>query len=245
MIYNHLASIYDDIMSHVPYAKWAEYIHQILMHFNSPAGRTLDAACGTGSLLAHFAPGCSEATGFDSSPNMIEIARERFSRSKLPVNFAVADLLQWQGQCDYDLALCLYDSINYMMNHTALIQALSNLTDSLKPAGMLVFDISTINNAQHNFHGLREKEVINGVAYTRRASWDGDNRILHNDFTLRETGGEQIVEERHSQRLYTIREVKTAIDSAGLECLAVLDEFTFRNGNEQSERIHFVARKGD
>ncbi len=244
MIYGSLATIYDELMSHVPYAKWAMYINQLLMHYGGSQERTLDAACGTGAFLAHFATDCSEIYGFDSSSEMISLARQRFRTSDVPTTFAEADLCSWNGRGDFNLALCLYDSINYMLTRADLIRALSNLRDSLTEDGLLIFDISTFYNAQHNFHGFEETDVIENIRYTRHATLNRTTRILHNDFSLRQASGKEIASEQHRQRLYTIKEIVSAITSAGLLCMGILDGFTFNEGNEYSERIHFVSRKG-
>jgi ubiquinone/menaquinone biosynthesis C-methylase UbiE len=51
-----------------------------------PPARTLDVACGTGWLMQHL-PG--EIVGFDASPSMIEVARERLPEAA----FVVGDAL--------------------------------------------------------------------------------------------------------------------------------------------------------
>ena len=244
MIYGHLATIYDELMSHVPYAKWAMYVNQLLLHYGGAQERTLDAACGTGAFLAHFAPDCREVCGFDSSKEMVNLARQRFRTSDTPTTFMEADLCSWNGRGDFNLVLCLYDSINYMLTRADLVTALRNLRNSLTQEGLLIFDVSTLYNAQHNFHGFEETDVIDNISYTRRATLNKATRILYNDFSLHQVKGREIANERHSQRLYTIKEITSAASAAGLICVAVLDGFTFNEGNEYSERIHFVTRKG-
>ncbi len=243
MIYDQLAEIYDELMSHVPYAEWSEYIQRVVLHCDGSQQSCLEAACGTGAFLAHFAAGCDEAAGFDLSPRMLAVARQRFRHSDLPVKLEVADLREWRGRQNYDLALCLYDSINYMLSSSDLKRALASLASALREEGLLIFDISTIHNARHNFHGLEEEETIGEITYSRRARWSDRERILYNDFLLQPADGGGTVRERHLQRLYTIDEVTAAIKACELEPLAVLDGFTFRNADKQSCRIHFVARR--
>jgi ubiquinone/menaquinone biosynthesis C-methylase UbiE len=48
-----------------------------------PAGRALDAACGTGRHAAHLAERGHEVTGVDGSPEMLELARERLPDVRL------------------------------------------------------------------------------------------------------------------------------------------------------------------
>jgi len=130
------------------------------------------------------------------------------------------------------------------MNRAELVNALRNLRDSLTDDGLLIFDVSTLYNAQHNFHGFEETDVIDSIRYTRRATLNRATHVLHNDFSLQQINGNEIANERHRQRLYTIKEIVSAASIAGLDCMAVLDGFTFNEGDEHSERIHFVTRKG-
>ena len=75
--YSKLALIYDDIMSHVDYRRWAQYISAIIERYNKETNTILDIACGTGSLLLELYREKYQLIGFDFSFDMVKKAREK------------------------------------------------------------------------------------------------------------------------------------------------------------------------
>lgn len=49
--------------------------------------------------------------------------------------------------------------------------------------------------------------------------------------------------ECHSQKAYTIEEVKKAVKDAGMEFVAVYDEKTHNEPDENSERVYYIVRE--
>lgn len=95
--------------------------------------RVLDAACGPGLVAETLLAGGATVTGFDQSPRMVELARERARGGA----FRVHDLnepLDWLPDRSFDLALCAL-AIEYVDDR---VQALSELRRVLAPGGALV-----------------------------------------------------------------------------------------------------------
>jgi SAM-dependent methyltransferase len=112
-------------------------------HYDRPAclellgdvrGRqVLDAACGPGLYAAELLRRGAGVTGFDASPRMIEICRERAPSG----TFRVHDLgspLDWAADATFDLVLCAL-AIQYVDDRVA---ALRELRRVLRPDGALV-----------------------------------------------------------------------------------------------------------
>lgn len=98
------------------------------------AGRqVLDAACGPGLYAAELARRGARVTGFDQSPRMVEIARERVPDGEFRVH-DLADPLSWLPDASVDLALCAL-AIEYVDDRAA---ALSELRRVLRPDGAAV-----------------------------------------------------------------------------------------------------------
>ena len=49
--------------------------------------------------------------------------------------------------------------------------------------------------------------------------------------------------ETHYQRAYSLETVKSLIEKAGMEVLAIYDAFTYNKPKPDSERVYFVARE--
>lgn len=81
----------------------AEEVAQALAAF-APTGRVLELACGTGLWTQHLARCAASITAVDSSPEVIEINRERLGASNVEnVEFVQADLFAWQPASRYDV----------------------------------------------------------------------------------------------------------------------------------------------
>ena len=50
-------------------------------------------------------------------------------------------------------------------------------------------------------------------------------------------------DEIHYQKVYTIEEIKEALEEAGMEFVAVYDAFSKNLPKENSERLYFIARE--
>ena len=95
--------------------------------------RVLDAACGPGLYAAELARRGAQVVGFDHSPRMVEIARDRVPDGAFRVH-DLADPLSWLPDGRVDLALCAL-AIEYVDDR---ITALRELRRVLRPDGALV-----------------------------------------------------------------------------------------------------------
>lgn len=95
--------------------------------------RVLDAACGPGLYAADLVARGAQVTGFDSSPRMIELARERVPGGEFRVH-NLADPLDWLGDASVDAVLCAL-ALEYVDDRR---HALREFRRVLRAAGALV-----------------------------------------------------------------------------------------------------------
>jgi len=93
----------------------------------------LDAACGPGLYAGELLRRGARVTGFDQSPRMIEICRERCDGGDFRVH-DLGDPITWLPDGSADLALCAL-AIEYVDDRVA---ALRELRRVLRPDGALV-----------------------------------------------------------------------------------------------------------
>jgi SAM-dependent methyltransferase len=93
-------------------AKWGRYyrrrLRQVYATFIPPGSLILELGCGPGDLLADLNP--RQGIGVDFSPEMIRIARHRYS-SRDELRFIVADAQDFDAGCQFDVII-LSDIIN-------------------------------------------------------------------------------------------------------------------------------------
>lgn len=242
--YDGLAGIYDFVMRHVEYGQWAEYIDALLERYECTPASIIDIACGTGSLsLALHALNRPVVQGVDRSEPMLRLARERALRNGCDIQFAARDMRDLHGLGPYEAAMCIYDSINYMLQPVDLEAVLQAVHDILTPGGWFVFDVCTETNSLRYFNDVRDRESGPGFRYYRHSRYIQSERFQINDFVIRFDDGAIEVQEHHVQRIYRLADIQRAVERTGFKLLGTFDEFTFSPGTEASERVHFALQR--
>ena len=239
--YAELAEIYDRIMSHVDYNDWANYISSIFKKFDIKVNDILEIACGTGNLSVILHGRGYNVTSTDLSLNMLQCARNKFIENKMPLKLLVSDMSSLPIKANYDAVICLYDSVNYLLEPELLLKAFSGVADSLKKGGIYIFDICTIKNSRLFFSNHVISEDFGDISYERTCLYYHADRIQENSFNI--TKGSESIYEKHLQKIYKISEIKNIIPSGEFKLLGVFDDMSFNDGSEDSERVHFVLKR--
>lgn len=236
------ASIYDDIMGAVPYSLWYDYLHEIMDYFQVTADRVLDLACGTGTMSLFFSRKGYRVTGIDNSYEMLKRAKKKAQKEDRDINFFQADLREFNLDTKYDMAFCLFDSLNYILKINELTQVFKNVYSVLKGEGFFIFDMNTLKRLMSIKPG---STVLKGDSYSciwediinrEKKQWQVKLKIY-----LKEKG--DYFEELHQETGYPLSLIKKSLSSAGFEYIDVFSAYTFSKGTEKDNRIYFVAFK--
>ncbi|GAA4955158.1 class I SAM-dependent methyltransferase [Streptomonospora halophila] len=103
-----------------------------------PGERILDAGCGTGDLAATLADAGAEVVGIDSSPEMIDRARERFPH----LDLRVADLRSLDLEPGFDAVLS--NAVLHWIPEAGA--AAAGIARALRPGGRLVAELGGAGN---------------------------------------------------------------------------------------------------
>jgi SAM-dependent methyltransferase len=134
--YEALAPFYDAMQG--DRAEHAAYLRSLIEKHHPGAKTVLELACGTGSILKQLQPHYQVA-GLDLSERMLEIAAE-----KLPeVRLVHGDMTQTQLDEKFDVVLCVYDSINHLLDFAEWEAVFDRARDHLHDRGVFIFDINT------------------------------------------------------------------------------------------------------
>lgn len=122
--------------------------------------RIIDLACGTGTLALGLARRGFEVTGIDLSVAMLDQAREKQARLDpegwLIVRWELGDMRFFGKNLlsgAYDAVLCHYDSLNHLSNESELRAAFLQVAQVLKPGGLFLFDLNTLENYRQFWNG--------------------------------------------------------------------------------------------
>ena len=239
--YEALARIYDYVMRHVTYDEWVAFVDELLRCFDCRPRRLVDLACGTGNATLDFDALGYAVEGADGSAAMVRAATAKALNLGRDIPYHCSDLRDLGGLGPYDAAVCLYDSFNYLLEKADLDRALAAVHGLLPAGGLFVFDVCTRQNSLRYFRDVRDEERGPDFFYRRHSEYDAETHLQYNRFDI-EVGDERFAE-THVQRIYTLDELQERIQTSAFELLGAFDGFTFDDGSERSDRVHYVLRR--
>lgn len=266
--YRSFAAIYDQVMDAVPYDNWVEFVDMLLQRERAvadaapradaglrasdgqPPLHVLDACCGTGNVALRLARLGYQVTGVDQSEAMLDVAMAKATEAVearqiavQSVNWLCQDVRALALPAPVDAAVCLYDSINYMLTLPDLAAAIQAVAGALKPGGLFVFDSFQRWDADRE---IPAKQIIQGAGWTLvwENHFDRVGRQWRTDLkgVLRRDGKRHRFTEQHLERAYTRTQIKEALIGAKLRLIGAYDGFVDRPVSRYTERVVYLAR---
>ena len=142
--YKHMASYYRALVNEREhFQSQAAIVKELIKLINKPHPRILDAACGSGDVLALLASDYRHIAGVDGSPDMLSIA---ITDPRLEgISFSCC---RWENlkfffmrQEQFDLVFFLGNSIAHIEDRKSLKDIVSIVYNGLSSGGILAFDI--------------------------------------------------------------------------------------------------------
>jgi SAM-dependent methyltransferase len=235
--YDAYASTYDDFNRGYQFESWTGKLLAEAEKAGLEGKRLLDVGCGTGLSFIALLDRDWEVTACDISPRMIEIARERAGdRAKL----SVADMRELPVLGEFDLAWTVNDAANYMLGDEELRAALAAMAANLRPGGILLFDLNTLQTFKNFFSETFEREV-DGRRFVWRGKVEADTfaprSIAEAHFEAEGLDADHV----HRQRHFPEADVLAVLDDVGLERRAVLGELDGVLSPGLDEAVHTKA----
>jgi len=206
-----------------------------------PEGRRLlDVGCGTGlSSIPMLDRGWS-VVGCDVSSAMVAVARGKIPGNEL-AEFLVADARDLPRLGAFDLVWAVNDCLNYLLSSCELDSALRGMRRNLRSGGVVLFDLNTFDSYRTYF-----AEVITVEHEGQSMRWDGRVEAARAEPGLIaearfEIEGEPDSVHVHRQRHFSETVVRGAIQSAGLELVAVYGELEGELDGALDEDVHSKA----
>lgn len=256
--YSAIAGLYDRIMDHVNYGSWAEYISALFRRFHPGVQSVLEIACGTGSLALLLSTSGYSLTCTDLSPEMLKMASNKFRKAGRRARFVAGSMtalpftaIDHPNVCNstrwgppFDAVLCIYDSINYLLEPSDFRRAAHQAASVAKKGGLFIFDVCTVKNSELFFHDGSMFGTCEDMTYQRICKYHSRTHIQENRFVI-SRNGKTLGIERHRQRIYYLDEITGMISTQDSPFREVgrFNDMSFYTGTEDSERVHFVFRK--
>lgn len=229
-------------MHNVAYSSWVAYTHELLSVYGLRPRTVLDLACGTGTVSLMLSERGYCVVGIDSSEPMIEQAKRKAASRGAEVKFLVQDAARLSLRRRFDLAISLFDSLNYITEPERLQEAISATCSHLRPGGVFVFDLNT----EYAFvNRLFDQADKGNPEYVWMSSYNKRTRIctVRMKFKVKDQDPPLEFEEVHIQRAYAAKEIESMLEAAGFSDWTSYHAYTLLPPGPSSDRVFYAARK--
>jgi SAM-dependent methyltransferase len=235
--YSQSAEFYDELMADIDYEGWAEYLMNVAREFQINTDRIVDFSCGTGTLLNCLSKSAEKVRGVDLSEAMIRQAKQKYPQHE----WLVGDMMSTHFPPGFSLGINVHDSLNYIPDTYQLTHYLNRMQKECRPGQNLMFDFALPALLHRYFVDQDEsKKLKNGAILYRRHEYLDDEKSCLTYLEI--TRNKQRVIEIHRQQIWTFNEIKEMFVSLPRQKLLFLEEFSFQEASEDSERLLTVIQ---
>lgn len=212
-------------------------LDRLVLDDHPPPARVLDLCCGTGQLDEALHARGYTVTGMDGSPSMLYHAR----RNAPECTFFQADARDFAVPQPHDLALCLYDSLNHLLEADDLRRAFRCVRAALRRGAPFLFDLNMDEGFRARWRGSFGL-VEDDNACIARSSYDASAAAAEFHATIfRLRDGWQRSDVVLHQRCHPVDDVLAALADAGFRDVRVIDAQRDLGIARQVGRSYFLA----
>ncbi len=244
-MYNDFAAVYDKLQD-VNYNDFVDYYEKIFERFGKKPSLVLDLACGTGNITIPMAKRGYDMLALDLSCEMLNIARNKAYDEDLNIMFLNQDMTEFELYGTVDAIICALDGVNYLTEKGDLDKLFALVKNYLNPGGIMIFDI----NSEYKLSEILGNNTFvyedDELYYVWRNNYSPETRVCEfglNFFVENEDGTYDRFDEFQEEMAYSIDDITTAVQGAGLVCEGFYKPFTFTTASDTDERIFFVISK--
>ena len=242
--YNSFARFYEGLMEDAEYKKRCDYILELSRRFCHDMGRTLDLACGTGSLTRELKKCGVDVFGVDSSADMLTEAMQKNFEDELDILYVNQEMQNLDLGQTVDACVCTLDSLNHITDIDVLQQVFCRIGEFMESGGLLIFDVNTV---------YKHREILADNAFVFEndevfCAWQNEleeNDVVNIYLDFFEKDGEVYhrYQENFTERAYSRECLDKLLKNAEFEVLAVYDDLSFEAPESTSQRLIYAAKK--
>ncbi len=238
-----IAPYYDELMRFVPYTMWAEYFQLLLALQDVWPEKLLDVCCGTGTMCELLDDDGKVVHGFDLAPGMIAEAKRKAVDSNRRIRYEVQDARTFNMNEQYEACFSFFDSLNNILVLEELGQVFERVAAHLPPGGSWIFDLNTAYAFEKRMFDQKDLKPRSKLKYNWVGDYDPGTKIIEVKMQFWWQNEEFL--EIHRQRAYSIDEVSDLLEAAGFVDVHPYHSYTLDRPRKNSDRLHWIAIKGD
>jgi len=212
-MYSKTAQYYDLIYSFKDYKQETEEIKALIRQEHPTARTILDVACGTAEH-AKYLSSKFHVDGIDLEPEFVKIAQGKLSKGQ----FCEAEMSDFYLGNQYDVVQCLFSSIGYLKKAEQVVDALNCFKNHLNPGGVILVE-PWFSPEQWNIgapYMLSIDEPDLKICRMNISGIEGNISKMHFHYLIGTSQGVEHFTEDHELALYTLEEMLTFFEQAGL-----------------------------
>lgn len=214
-MFSESANYYDALYSFKDYVQEAAQIEALIQFHNPKAKTILDIACGTAEHM-RFLPSKYDLEGLDLDPKMLAVAKTKFPNK----TFHLGDMSSFDLAKKFDVVLCLFSSIGYLLTTEKLILSIQCFAKHLNPGGIVIVEpwFSKEEWKPNKPHMLTYESDDLKICRMTYTTTEGNISVLDFQYLIAEkdTGIRQATE-IHRLAMFEEHEFRSAFEAAKLE----------------------------
>lgn len=207
----------------------------------------LDLGCGTGTLTELLAGKGYDMIGVDLSQEMLNVALEKKEQSGSNILYLCQDMRMLDLYSTVGTVISVCDSVNYLLKDEEVVETFSLIHNYLYPGGIFIFDFNTVYKYEQVIGDATIAENREDCSFIWENYYHPEEHVNEYDLTIFAKIKEEELFgrffETHLQRGYTVEEMVSFVEQAGMRVELVLDADTHKVPSPDSERIYVVARE--
>lgn len=255
--YQDFAYVYDRFMDETPYEEWAQRLDALICEYGvskpergaqdvleSEKNLVVDLGCGTGTLTELLYQKGYDMIGVDNSESMLGIAMDKKADTGSDILYLLQDMRELELYSTVGTVVSVCDSVNYILEEEELLEVFALVNNYLYPGGIFIFDFNTDYKYREVIGDATIAENREDCSFIWENYYDEEECINQYDLTIfvQEDGDYfRKFTETHLQRGYTVAQIETLLQRAGLHLVKMIDADTDGKVTAQSERVLVIA----
>ena len=242
--YGAISRVYDRLNAEIDYKAWADGVEKMFdTYMEKRPEIVLDLACGTGKMTFELAHRGYDMIGADISADML--SRAMMNQEDESILWLMQDMRKFELYGSVGAVVCCLDAVNCLLTKEDLESCFKTVHNYLDEGGLFIFDVNSPYKFENIFSDNAYILEDEGIFCGWQNEYDKKSGLCKFYLTVFEKDGKNYVrhDELQKERKYSEKQLKSAIESAGLEFIGIFGSYNMEAADEKSERWYVISRK--
>jgi len=207
-----------------------------------PQSHILDLCCGTGRHAIRLAELGYSVTGLDISPDFLNVAAEKSSKSDLSIEWINKDMRDIPFEDKFDLVFIMFGAWGFFEEDRENYVVFEGVSRALKKHGHFVLDFFNRDWIVQHFQPKHWAEREMGYYLEKRHFDIHAGRLNTESVFIKRDGA--IIQWETSLRAFTLQEIESMLQQAGLSIINVYGNLEKQTYDLNTPRMLLHAQKG-